>query len=179
MDEIDRKNHKYINSAIARITFLLEAHEDLEGKVNRVLKALIEERLEPERLFRLYRTASFDDESLYTVKKKRLRVKKSVAVEPEPDEQALREFAELLAREQRFSRQNVELHFQELLGGRKELRASELDLSEFEAFTFLVLGYLYGNDPGSRLRITEGREKVTAGGWRFTDFSISLKEKDG
>ena len=179
MDEIDRKNHKYINSAIARITFLLEAHEDLEGKVNRVLKALIEERLEPERLFRLYRTASFDEESLYTMKKKRLRVKKSVAVEPEPDEQALREFAELLAREQRFSRQNVELHFQDLLGGRKELRASELDLSEFEAFTFLVLGYLYGNDPDSRLRITEGREKVTAGRWRVTDFSISLREKDG
>ena len=172
MTEIDRKNHKYIVSALARITFLLEAHEDLEGKINRILKALIAGRMDPASLFQLYRTTYLDEESLYTLKKKRLRVKQSFAEEEAVDESALLEFAEVLAREQTFSRSSVEHHMLELLGDKKEITAGEMAISDAENFTFLVLGYLYGHDEGSALEITDTDVPVNVNGYRFYDFVI-------
>ena len=172
MNEIDRKNHKYIVSALARITFLLEAHEDLEGKINRILKALIAGTLEPRDLFQLYRTAYLDDESLYTLKKKRLKVKQSFAEEEAVDESALREFAEVLANEQKFSRSSVEARMIGLIGDQKEVRAKDLTITDAESFTFLVLGYLYGHDEGSALEITDTEIPVSVNGYRFYDFVI-------
>ncbi|MBQ7993231.1 MAG: hypothetical protein IJ252_09380 [Solobacterium sp.] len=172
MDEINRKNNKYVSSALARITFLLEAHEDLEGKINRILKALMKGTLEPAALFQLYKTSYLDEESLYTMKRKRLRVKQSYAEEIEFDENALREFEELLAMEQRFSRQSVEAHMLELLKDRKQIDAGTMDLSDFEGFTFLVLGYLYGHDENSQIEIEDLDETVIKDGYRFRDFAV-------
>jgi len=172
MDEINRKNNKYVSSALARITFLLEAHEDLEGKINRILKALMKGTLEPAALFQLYKTSYLDEESLYTMKRKRLRVKQSYAEEIEFDENALREFEELLAMEQRFSRQSVEAHMLELLKDRKQINAGTMDLSDFEGFTFLVLGYLYGHDENSQIEIEDLDETVIKDGYRFRDFAV-------
>lgn len=172
MDEIDRKNHKYITSALARITFLLEAHEDLEGKINRILKALMKGTLDPSELFQLYKISYLDEESLYTMKRKRLRVKQSFAEEIEFDETALREFEELLAMEQKFSRQSVEQHMLDLLKERRQINAGSMDLSNFESFTFLVLGYLYGHDENSAVEIEDMEETVIKDGYRFRDFTI-------
>ena len=172
MDEIDRKNHKYITSALARITFLLEAHEDLEGKINRILKALMSGKLASDSLFRLYKTASLDSDSLYTIKRKRLKVRESFAEELTIDEDVIREFEELLALEQKFSRTSVELHMLGLLEGKKEVKAGDLDLSSFEEFTFLVLGYLYGHDEKSGIEIEDTDNTVVASGYRFKDFII-------
>lgn len=172
MDEINRKNHKYITSALARITFLLEAHEDLEGKINRILKALMNGSMDPSMLFQVYKTSYLDEESLYTMKRKRMKVKQSFAEEIIFDEKALREFEELLAMEQKFSRQSVEAHMLKLLKDTYEIKASHLDLSTFENFTFLVLGYLYGHDEQSAIEIYETEETVIKDGYRFRDFAI-------
>jgi len=172
MTEIDRKNHKYIVSALARITFLLEAHEDLEGKINRILKALIAGTMDPDALFQLYRTTYLDEESLYTLKKKRLKVKQSFAENEPVDESALLEFAEVLAQEQKFSRSSVEHHMLELLGEKKEVTAGQVKIEGTENFTFLVLGYLYGHDEGSALEITDTEVPVNVNGYRFYDFVI-------
>ena len=172
MKEIDRKNHKYVTSALARITFLLEAHEDLEGKINRILKALIRGELDPGSLFQLYRSSYLDSESLYTMKQKRLRVKQSFAEETEIDAAVLNEFRELLATEQRFSRSGVEHFFLGKLSDKPKIKASEMDLSDPETFTFVILGYLYGHDPDCRIEIEETQESVSAKGVRFRDFLI-------
>ena len=175
MDEINRKNNKYISSALARITFLLEAHEDLEGKINRILKALMKGTLEPGALFQLYKTSYLDEESLYTMKRKRLRVKQSFAEEIEFDEEALREFEELLAMEQKFSRQSVEAHMMEMLKDRGQISAGTMDLSDFENFTFMVLGYLYGHDENSRIEIEDLDDIVVKDGYKFRDFRMRRK----
>ena len=176
IDEIDRKNHKYITSAMARITFLLEAHEDIEGKINRILKALLREAIDPISLFQLFRTTYFDEESLYTMKKKRLKVKQSFAEEVVMDDEPLIEFAKILEREKYFSRQNVDKHMLELLTDRETVCAKDLDLHDFESFTFLVLGYLYGHDEDSSIIIDDKEEMVTVNGYRFRDFTIRRKE---
>ncbi len=170
MDEINRKNNRYIHSALARITFLLEAHDDLEGKTNRILKALVSGSLEPDQLFSLFKTVYLDEESLYTPKKKRLRVKQSFAEEPPLDEEALRSFQELLAQEQKYSKRAVEQHFLELLQDREELRSDELDLADLEALTYLVLGYLYASDGSGPLAIVEEDRVATVNGYRFGQF---------
>ena len=176
MNEIDRKNHRYVTSALAKITFLLEAHEDLEGKINRILKALMKGSLAPDELFQLYKTAYFDDESLYTMKRRRMRVKQSFIEETEIDENATRDFEELLAMEQKFSRQSVQAHMLKLLDGKQEVRAATMDLSDFESLTFLVLGYLYGHDENSEIEITDTDEPVSVNGYRFKDFKIRRKQ---
>lgn len=176
MDEIDRKNHRYVTSALAKITFLLEAHEDLEGKINRILKALMNGSVEPDDMFQIYKSAYFDDESLYTMKKKRMRVKQSFIEETVIDESAIREFEEILAMEQKFSRQSVIAHMLALLEDRKEINAGSLDLSDFESFTFLVLGYLYGHDENSEIEIADTEDTVHAYGYRFRDFTIRRKQ---
>ncbi|MBR2770201.1 MAG: hypothetical protein IKD68_14820 [Solobacterium sp.] len=178
MKEIDRKNHKYVTSALARITFLLEAHEDLEGKINRILKALIHGELDPAGLFQLYQTSYLDSESLYTMKQKRLRVKQSFAEEQAIDARALNEFRELLAMEQRFSRSGVEHFILELLKDKPKIKASELDLTDLETFTYVILGYLYGHDEDCRIEIEESDEAVTAKGYKFRDF-LFRRRADG
>ena len=176
MDEIDRKNHRYVTSALAKITFLLEAHEDLEGKINRILKALMNGSAEPDDMFQIYKSAYFDDESLYTMKKKRMRVRQNFIEETLIDESAIREFEEILAMEQKFSRQSVIAHMLALLEDRKEINAGSLDLSDFESFTFLVLGYLYGHDENSEIEIADTEDIVHAYGYRFRDFTIRRRQ---
>ena len=178
MSEIDRKNHKYVTSALAKITFLLEAHEDLEGKINRIIKALMKGTIQPDEMFSLYKTVYLDEESLYTTKKKRMRVKQSFIEDTVSDEEAIREFEELLAREQKFSRQSVIAHMLELLSDKKELRAGSMDLSNFESFTFLVLGYLYGQDENSEIEIADSEDMVSVNGYRFRDFTIRRRENE-
>ena len=170
MDEIDHKNNRYIHSALARITFLLEAHDDLEGKINRVLKALLAGRIEPSDLFSLYRVIYLDDDSLYTPKKKRLHVKQSFADEPIIDEEALRSFQKLLAQERRFSRKNVEGFFLDQLKDKDEILASDLAVSSFDEFTFMVLGYLYASDENSPLCVINEDQEIHANGYRFRQF---------
>ena len=40
MQEIDSKNNKFIESAIHRITFLLNNQNDIEGKINNIIKSI-------------------------------------------------------------------------------------------------------------------------------------------
>ena len=40
MQEIDSKNNKFIESAVNRITFLLNNQKDVEGKINNIIKAI-------------------------------------------------------------------------------------------------------------------------------------------
>ncbi len=176
MDEIDFKNHKYVTTTVAKITFLLEAHEDLESKINHILKALMNQTLDPAILFQLYKSAYLDDESLYTMKNKRLKVKQSFAEEIEIDENVINDFMEILARERRFSRTGVEKHMLELLKDRKQIDADEMDLGNSEALTYTILMYLYGHDKDCQLEIIDKEETVRVNGYRFRNFTIRRRE---
>jgi len=176
MEEIDRKNRRYVSSALARITFLMEAHDDLEGKINRILKEMIKGNVGPEEIIRVCRIAYADSDSLYTPKKKRMRVKVSYVEEMSHDDAAIAEFAALLAEETKFSRAAVEEYFLELLKDKKEIRASQMRPENFENFTYMILGYLYGSDETGKLQIENLEESVHAGGYRFRDFIIREKQ---
>ena len=101
-----------------------------------------------------------------------MKVKQSFAEAEAVDESALREFAEVLAKEQKFSRSSVEARMMGLIGNQKEVRAKDIEIADAESFTFLVLGYLYGHDEGSALEITDTEIPVSVNGYRFYDFVI-------
>ena len=64
MQEIDSKNNKFIESAINRITFLLNNQNDIEGRINNIIKSLIfnEEAME---LGNIYLNSFISKDSLY------------------------------------------------------------------------------------------------------------------
>ena len=172
MEDIERKHNRYVTSALARITFLLEVHDDIEGKINRVLKGILSGDISYESVFRLSKVLYLDQESLYAPKRQRVKLKQSVLEIRENDESALKEFEELLKMDMRYSKQAIEDVILEKMGDLHYLDASEIQLSSFEDYAVLVLGYLYGSSSASRIEIEDKDELVKNGPFTYRGFVI-------
>ena len=172
MEEIDRKHNRYVTSALARITFLLEVHDDIEGKINRVLRGIIDGSISYENVFRLSKALYLDEGSLYTPKKHHVKLKQNSLEIIENDESALKEFEELLKMDMRYSRQSIEETILERMGDLHYLEASEYCIQSFEDYVVLVLGYLYGSNQGSKIEIEDKDEVVKNGKFTYRNFVI-------
>lgn len=172
MEDIDRKHNRYVTSALARITFLLEVHDDIEGKINRILKGILNGSISYESVFRLSKVLYLDSESLYTPKKQRVKLKQSSIELMENDENALKEFEELLKMDMRYSKGSIEETMIQKLGDRHYLEASEYPIDSFEDFAVLVLTYLYGSSQDSKIEIEDKENVIRNGKFTYRNFVI-------
>ena len=74
IDMLDNKNAKYVSSAKGRLMFLLDNKDDLEGRIDDLLKQIATlDKIEDEDFtiseFDLYEKGRIDDSSLYTYQK--------------------------------------------------------------------------------------------------------------
>lgn len=172
MDEIDRKHAKYVNSAISRIKYLLDVHEDIEGKINRIIKAVAKDKVDTAVLFNITSTTNINDDSLYNARKPQQKMKNKSIEEIEFNYELIDRYKEKHKYDQRFSKKGINKYVNELLDGSTMKKASEIQIDKPEDFTYLILIYMYGYSRNVDFKIEELDRKVNVKGYTFKDFII-------
>lgn len=176
MNEIDQKNNKFVQSAINRITFLLNHQKDVEGKINNIIK-FISKGNEIEDLGNIYLNQMIHKESLYTPRKLSQAIKIETEQEVLLDEKLKEESLRQIIKSQKYSHKYIESIVMKLLKDKKEFLGSSLPLNDHEELATLVLIYLYGYTFGSKYEIEPLDQMIVHNEYRFKDFKVKIKEK--
>lgn len=192
VEEIDSKNAKYINSAVARAKFLLTNTNNAEGKISKILSYLSDEFNKDENLnmydevedslfeiFNIFPQGFLDSDSLYVVpisRKIALPDNLSEALGLSEEERELRKLALQEKNRSRFSRKNINNYVDELLKDKKTILASTLPLASKRDLIRIILISLYGKDKKSKYKTTQIDEMIKANNFRFCDFLIERYE---
>lgn len=192
VSEIDNKNSKYINSAIARAKFLLTNTNNAEGKISRILAYLSDEFNKDKTLnlydevddslfevFNIFPQGFIDSDSLYVVpisKKVALPEELNVQLGISEEERELRKLALQEKNRNRFSRKNINSYVDELLKDKKAVLASTLPLENKRDLIKIIFISLYGKDKKSIYRTTQMKEIIAVNDFRFCNFLIERCE---
>lgn len=177
MQEIDSKNNKFIESAINRITFLLNNQKDIEGKINSLIKK-IGQGNEIEELGNIYLNQVVSENSIYVPRNFNAPVKSEIETEVELD-QSLKEAAVAkIKKAERYSHKYIEDMVMQLLAKQASFLASSLTINDHDELATLVLIYLYGYTYGSLYEIEPQDNEVVINGYRFKDFLVKEKNHE-
>lgn len=192
VSEIDNKNSKYINSAVARAKFLLTNTNNAEGKISKILAYLSEEFNKDENLnlydevddslfevFNIFPQGFIDSDSLYVVpisKKVALPEELNVQLGMSEEERELRKLALQEKNRNRFSRKNINAYVDELLKNKRAILASTLPLGSKRDLIKIIFISLYGKDKKSIYKTTQMTEVISVNDFRFCDFLIERCE---
>ncbi len=191
VDEIDRRNSKYIRNAVERAKFLLLNSNNVEGKISKILQYIGEEFNKDEennltedaspdicRLFNIFPQGFVSGESLKTIPIS----KKITDVEELTDdlflsdeERELRRLAIIEKNKNRFSKKNINLFVADMLEGRQTAKASEIEVGSRRDMIRIIFIYLYGKADRSDYMVTGSEELIEKEGFRFRDFEIKRR----
>ncbi len=189
LDEIDKKNSRYQRAAINRARFLLSSGEDVRGQLKDILMFLNEnitekkldynaiyELEEMDRLIRIFSWDYLDINSLYAPTEGKKEFVPQMVEVAETDQELRSEKRRIMLErmEKVLSAGKIDSYVKEVLGERKEMKASELPLEEGDTFIRMIYIRLYGQrkSMGYELELLEKQEKD---GFRFRDFVIRRK----
>lgn len=171
INEINRKNEKFVASATNRIMFLMNAKEDIGGKINDILKEGQHYIEAFENVTTLSVNKYLDQNSLYlprTIKK----VKNVDLIIDDPlDENARLEAIEKLKRNEKYTKTAIEKVVLEELSEKESLLGStyfenQKDLSMF------ILTWLYGFSQNACYKIEPQDQIITKEHYQFREFMI-------
>ena len=177
INEINRKNEKFVASATNRIMFLMNAKEDIGGKINDILKEGQHYIEAFENVTTLSVNKYLDQNSLYlprTIKK----VKNvDLIIDDSLDENARLEAIEKLKRNEKYTKTAIEKVVLEELSEKESLLGStyfenQKDLSMF------ILTWLYGFSQNACYKIEPQDQIITKEHYQFREFMIRRVEDE-
>lgn len=158
MEEIDRKNTKYINTAIGRIKIILNNDSNIEGLLLSILKN--HHQLSPTDLnINLTNIKSLNQNSLYTPRKQ-YQVKNNAFLQEEtiPKEvDAL--FKQQLEKNIKFSKPNIEKYITSKLAKKEKLTVNDFDLTNKDEFITLLLIFIFSDELNNKYKVKWGEEE--------------------
>lgn len=188
INEIDRKNSKYISNAISRAKFLLSSTNNIEGKISNILAYMSKELNNNEELdldedldndlikvFNIFPQLFIDNDSLYVVpisKKVSLPEELSTTIGMSEEE---REKRKQLIREKnkiRFSRKNIYNYVEEILKDKDAVLASTLPLESKRDLIRIIFIKLYSSDKKANYKTVDNNKVIEINDFRFSDFTI-------
>lgn len=148
---IDRKNEQYISAAAAKILFLTNKSDDIEGIFNRLFRIILSQKdINYNQLFFLSQIRNFDTGSLYNQRRMR--------IEPIPEEimfdddliteEYRREKIKALLKNNIYGKKEIDEHVKFLLGDAKSIDASHIPIETQEDYVKLILIFLYSKSVG-------------------------------
>lgn len=175
---IDKRNAKFHTSAAAKILFLLNTKNDIEGLLVKTLAELkhVPEDVEFGGLFNFFSSKLLDDKSLYSHslnKGKVLLVKSEI---PKVDQEVIEKAKRLFLEQNTFSRQNIDKFIIEKLGQNSSVHAKDLIINCFEDLMKLMIGQAYSGYDEMSYRIEFLDESFACLGYTTRDFVIYRKE---
>ena len=174
MQEIDSKNNKFIESAINRITFLLNNQNDIEGRINNIIKSLIfnEEAME---LGNIYLNSFISKDSLYVPRNFSKPLEINLISEAKIDKSLKNEKIESLISKQKYSHKFIEEKVLKLLKTNGPFFLSSLPINNNDDLATLVLIFMYGYTYNTKYEIEPLNEEVNVNNYRFKDFKVKEK----
>lgn len=190
LNEINQKNTQYQRAAINRARFLLSGNEDIRGQIKELLlginEVMNEEKMELggiyeigflDNLVRIYSCRFLDESSLFSPIEGKKAFEPQQIINREPDSRLRQEKMRRMVEKMQkiLSAEKIGRYVDECMGGRKEMLATELPLSDVEDFVKIIYVRLYGQRKHMRYGV-ETEEEKEVNGFRFRDFRIWRKE---
>lgn len=188
VDEIDRKNAKYIRNAVERAKFLLLNSNNAEGKISKILQYMADQFNKDEennlteevsadicRIFNIFPQGFLSGESLKTIP-----ISKKITEVNEltdgfiltDEERVLRKLAIMEKNKNRFSKKNISAFVDEMLKEKQVVKASEIEVLSRRDMIRIIFIYLYGKENKTDYMISGGGDPIEKNGFRFRDFEI-------
>jgi hypothetical protein len=148
---IDRKNEQYISAAAAKILFLTNQSDDIEGIFNRLFKIILTNKdINYNEIFYLTQMKNLDTGSLYN--QRRLRVE-TIPEEITFDDDLIseeyrREKIKALLKNNIYGKKEIDEHVKHLLNGETQIDASDVQIETQEDYVKLILIFLYSKSVG-------------------------------
>lgn len=173
MHEIDKKNKRFVASAINRIVFLLNNKKDIEGKINGIMKMIGDQELE---LAQINSFEFIDDNSLYMPRtvNKPIEASQIDNTEIDPEFAALQK--EKYLKMSHYSRKQIEREVLDRLSRSDEIRGSDYRLDTQEHLAKFILTFLYGFGDHHKYDIEMTDNLVEIDGYKFKEFYIRSKK---
>lgn len=171
INEISKKNERFVSSATNRIMFLISVKEDISGKINNIIKASQknEDLLDDVGAFSMNKI--LDSDSLYTTR----RVNKKFEVEEinliELDEQTKKKALEVLKHGKKHTKNAIEACVLSSLETNTEILGSQF-LEEQDDISTLILAWLYGYSKKAKYEIEPMDYSIKKNNYQFREFII-------
>lgn len=175
IDEIDKKNSKYIQMSISKIMFIVHNTQDLQGKITKILHTVKDENKLNE-IFRIHPQMYLNKSSLYNMPNRNsekiiqeLPVVKSLSFENKQNQ--LLKFLE----NNLYSKKNLDLYIKTLFEKENQIAAHKLPLENYVDYTKIILVYLYGYSSDVSYKIKRLSNLYQKNGFHFGDFLITRR----
>ena len=172
MDSINDRLNQYIKSAVSRITYLLGVQEDLEGRLNRMMKYVSEDKVDLEHYIKLQKISMISKDSLYVERQRKKPIMDCTIPLEQFDDLFFQEKMEQLAQQNRYAKKAIDEFVDAQLGNRYSMKASELIIEEEDLYTYPILIFLYGYSTNMNYCIEPLRQKVQKFSLSFQDYMI-------
>ena len=158
MEEIDRKNTKYINTAIGRIKIILNNDSNIEGLLLSILKN--HQQLSPTDLnINLTNIKSLNQNSLYTPRKQYQIKNSAFLLEETIPKEVDALFKQQLEKNIKFSKPNIEKYITSKLAEKEKLTANDFDLTNKDEFITLLLIFIFSDELNNKYKVKWGEEE--------------------
>ena len=190
VDEIDRKNSKYIRNAVERAKFLLLNSNNIESKISKILQYMsikfkdegknLTEEIQDSfcNMFNVFSQGFLSSESLKSIPiyKKITNVDELTSDFSISDEK--RESMKLAIIEKnknRFSKKNIGEFVKSMLNKNQVVKASEISINSKRDMIRIIFIYLYGKNNKVDYIVDGCNEIINKEGFRFRDFEIKRR----
>lgn len=158
MEEIDRKNTKYINTAIGRIKIILNNDSNIEGLLLSILKN--HHQLSPTDLnINLTNIKSLNQNSLYTPRKQYQVKNNAFLLEETIPKEVDALFKQQLEKNIKFSKPNIEKYITSKLAEKEKLTVNDFDLTNKDEFITLLLIFIFSDELNNKYKVKWGEEE--------------------
>lgn len=171
INEISRKNERFVATAINRIMFLINVKEDISGKINEIIKFGQENSSIFDDMVTLSVNKYLDQDSLYTPRQVKRAVESEVLIEPHLDENVRKMALEKMKTNKKYTRLAIEKNILERLKDSQEIYGSQY-LEEEHDLSLFVLTWLYGYSVNSKYKIEPLDQIVIKDNYKFREFVI-------
>ena len=148
---IDRKNEQYISAAAAKILFLTNQSDDIEGIFNRLFKIILTNKeINYNEIFYLTQMKNLDTGSLYNQRRMRIEtVPEEITFDDDLiSEEYRREKIKALLKNNIYGKKEIDEHVKHLLNGETQMDASDVQIETQEDYVKLILIFLYSKSVG-------------------------------
>lgn len=171
INEISRKNEKFVAAATNRIMFLINVKEDIGGKINEIIKEGQRDATLFEDITHISINKYLDEESLYTPRQPRKSMEVELIIEPHLDENVRAEALAKMKLNARYTKISIEKNILEILKDNHEILGSQY-YEEKKDISLFVLTWLYGYSQNAQYQIEPLDKVIVRDKYQFRDFII-------
>lgn len=174
---IDRKNSRFHRSALSTINFLMNNRNDINGKIDKALRALKDaEQDDFGDIISIQTIKNLDDKSLYSRAFNKKRMSSVVSKIPEIAIDEVDSQFDSMFEEDSFSKDKINEYVLELLGNRDFVELRDIPIIDEDSFFKVILMEIYAEYEGVSYILNYHNEKETLYGYQMQTFSIIRRE---